>query len=127
MNQCCMRYMISISRLVICDLNKFNYTCIVLEENENNLYCDGFAVCFFLKLLFDSLICDINSQYQADLTIFCSLFVEIALASRSVCILSEMSIRYRSPAGIISDESRPIQTYVSRYIPTYALSNLKWW
>ena len=81
--------MISISRLVICDLNKFNYTCIVLEENENNLYCDGFAVCFFLKLLFDSLICDINSQYQADLTIFCSLFVEITLASRSVCILSE--------------------------------------
>ena len=30
-----------------------------------------------------------------------------------------MSIRYRSTAGIISDESRPIQTY--------ALSNLKWW
>ena len=30
-----------------------------------------------------------------------------------------MSIRYWSTAGIISDESRPIQTY--------ALSNLKWW
>lgn len=46
-------------------------------------------VCFFLKLLFDGLSYDIKSQYQIDLAIFCSLFVEFALASISVSILWE--------------------------------------
>ena len=46
-------------------------------------------VCFFLKLLFDGLSYDIKSQYQIDLAIFCSLFVEFALASISVSILCE--------------------------------------